>query len=54
MTAARAASGTVSLGFEGVRTAFDRTLGEDGEGGGAFAAMVDGELLVDLWGGVAD
>ena len=50
MTAAAAASGTVAFGFEGVLAAFER----NGETGGAFAAMVDGELVVDLWGGVAD
>ena len=50
MTAAPAASGTVAFGFEGVRAAFER----NGETGGAFAAMEDGELVVDLWGGVAD
>jgi CubicO group peptidase (beta-lactamase class C family) len=54
VTAAQAASGTVAPGFESVREAFERNLAQGGESGGAFAAMVDGELLVDLWGGLAD
>jgi CubicO group peptidase (beta-lactamase class C family) len=54
VTAAGAAGGTVARGFEGVRAAFDRNLAEFGEGGGGFAAMVGGELAVDLWGGLAD
>jgi CubicO group peptidase (beta-lactamase class C family) len=37
-----------------VRAAFERTLAERGESGGAFAAMVAGEVVVDLWGGIAD
>jgi CubicO group peptidase (beta-lactamase class C family) len=54
VTAAPAASGTVAPGFEGVHAAFERNLAEHGETGGAFAAMVDGRLVADLWGGVAD
>ncbi len=50
MTAVSAVSGTVEPGFEGVRAAFERNA----ETGGAFAAMVGGELVVDLWGGIAD
>ncbi len=42
--------GTVAPGFEAVRAAFERNA----ETGGAFAAMVGGELVVDLWGGMAD
>jgi CubicO group peptidase (beta-lactamase class C family) len=38
----------VAAGFERVAEEFERTL--DG-GGAAFAASVDGELVVDLWGG---
>jgi CubicO group peptidase (beta-lactamase class C family) len=38
----------VAAGFEGVAAEFDRAL--DG-GGAAFAAVVDGEPVVDLWGG---
>ena len=54
MTAASAASGTAAPGFEGVREAFERNLAAHGETGGAFAAMVDGKLVVDLRGGSAD
>jgi hypothetical protein len=49
VTAARAAAGTVAPGFEDVRAAFE----QNGETGGAFAATVDGELVADLWRGVA-
>ncbi|HEY3612187.1 MAG TPA: serine hydrolase domain-containing protein, partial [Gaiellales bacterium] len=54
MTGGGAARGTVAPGFEAVREAFERNLAEHGETGGAFAAMVDGELVADLWGGLAD
>jgi CubicO group peptidase (beta-lactamase class C family) len=54
VTAAPAASGTVAPGFESIRAAFERNLAEHGETGGAFAAMVDGRLVADLWGGLAD
>lgn len=53
MTAESAAAGTAAPGFEGVRAAFERNLAAHGETGGAFAAMVDGELVVDLRGGLA-
>ena len=54
MTAAAAARGRAAAGFEGVRATFERTLADGGEPGGAFAAMVGGEVVVDLWGGIAD
>jgi CubicO group peptidase (beta-lactamase class C family) len=54
VTAAPATAGAVAPGFEGVRTAFERNLAEHGETGGAFAAMVDGRFVADLWGGLAD
>jgi CubicO group peptidase (beta-lactamase class C family) len=54
VTAALAVAGSVAPGFEGVRAAFARTLAESGETGGAFAALVDGELVADIWGGMAD
>ena len=41
----------VAAGFEPVAEEFFRTLGE---GGAAFAAVVDGEPVVDLWGGDVD
>src|SRR5205085_1398959 len=41
----------VAAGFEPVAEEFFRTLGE---GGAAFAAVVDGEPVVDVWGGDVD
>src|SRR3954471_13853803 len=46
--------GYVAPGFEGVRDAFADNLRRRGELGAAFAACHAGELVVDLWGGVAD
>src|SRR3954447_8168956 len=46
--------GFVAPGFEPVREAFERNFSERGELGAAFAAVRDGEPVVDLWGGVAD
>ncbi len=46
--------GFAADGFEGVAEAFARNFSELGEIGAAFAAYVDGELVVDLWGGLAD
>ncbi len=46
--------GFVAPGYEEVRIEFERNLLRRGELGGAFAAYVDGELVVDLWGGWAD
>jgi CubicO group peptidase (beta-lactamase class C family) len=45
--------GRVASGYEGVAEAFAATL-DGSRGGAAFAAVVDGELVVDLWGGSAD
>ncbi|WP_433158673.1 serine hydrolase domain-containing protein [Kribbella sp. CA-247076] len=47
-------NGWTATGFEGVAAAFARNFAERGELGAAFAAYRDGELVVDLWGGVAD
>lgn len=44
--------GTVAPGFEQVRDAFERNFVEHGEVGAAFAVLLDGELVVDLNGGV--
>jgi CubicO group peptidase (beta-lactamase class C family) len=41
-------------GFEPVAEEFERNFAERGELGAAFAAIVEGELVVDLWGGLAD
>ena len=46
--------GWVASGFEGVRTAFADNFVERGELGGAVCVVVDGEVVVDLWGGVRD
>lgn len=47
-------AGHVHSGFEPVADAFERNFLEHGEVGAAFAAVVDGETVVDLWGGMAD
>lgn len=47
-------NGSVRRGYEGVAEEFERNLAERGEVGAAFAAFVDGEPVVDVWGGWAD
>jgi CubicO group peptidase (beta-lactamase class C family) len=42
----------VAPGFEAVEAEFARVLEQSPAGGAAFAAVVDGRLVVDLWGGV--
>ncbi|MFF8435939.1 serine hydrolase domain-containing protein [Streptomyces bacillaris] len=46
--------GHVAPGFEGVREEFARNFSERDEQGAAVAVTLDGELVVDLWGGTAD
>lgn len=46
--------GSVEPGFEAVREAFIRNFELHGEKGASVAVYVDGESVVDLWGGVAD
>jgi CubicO group peptidase (beta-lactamase class C family) len=46
--------GTVASGFEAVRDVFDDNFARHGELGAAFAAVCDGEVVADLWGGTAD
>lgn len=46
--------GFAAPGFERVAEAFEGNFAERGEIGAAFAAYLDGELIVDLWGGTAD
>ncbi len=46
--------GSVATGFEEVRREFERNFAERRELGGAVAAYVGGEKVVDLWGGVRD
>jgi CubicO group peptidase (beta-lactamase class C family) len=45
--------GSVANGFEQVRRAFAENV-DQGGAGAALAVTVDGELVVDLWGGMAD
>ncbi|HUD17431.1 MAG TPA: serine hydrolase domain-containing protein, partial [Acidimicrobiales bacterium] len=44
----------VAAGFEGVRGAFQANFDAGKEVGAAFAAYHRGQLVVDLWGGIAD
>lgn len=46
--------GSVAAGFESVVDELERCFVERGEHGAAFAAVVDGRPVVDLWGGYAD
>jgi CubicO group peptidase (beta-lactamase class C family) len=48
-----AIGGEVAAGFKAVRARFAECVFEVGAGGAAFAAVVDGELVVDLWAGSA-
>ncbi|MFH8346209.1 serine hydrolase domain-containing protein [Streptomyces sp. NPDC018045] len=52
MTAA--VQGTCAPEFENVRAEFERNFAERGEVGAALAVTLDGESVVDLWGGHAD
>ncbi|MBS1843035.1 MAG: beta-lactamase family protein [Actinobacteria bacterium] len=46
--------GSVAAGFTPVRDAFEENLALRDEVGAAFAVVHEGEVVVDLWGGVAD
>lgn len=46
--------GFVDPRFEGVRTAFAAALERSDDIGASFAATIDGEPVIDLWGGFAD
>ena len=46
--------GTVAPGYERVREAFEANFRQRGEVGAALCVHVRGEVVVDLWGGVAD
>jgi CubicO group peptidase (beta-lactamase class C family) len=46
--------GTCDDRFIGVRSAFERNFAERGEVGASVCVTLDGETVVDLWGGVAD
>ena len=54
MTVNTNADGFVTPGFEAVAEEFARNFSQRGELGAAFAVVLDGELVVDLWGGLAD
>ncbi len=47
-------SGSVAHGFEPVRAAFEANFARRGEVGAAVHVLIDGEPVVDLWGGAAD
>ncbi len=47
-------SGSIAPGFEGVGEAFAANFAERGDIGAAFAVVIDGELVIDLHGGIAD
>ena len=47
-------AGYVAPGFEAVREVFARNFSRDIEVGASFCAIVDGETVVDLWGGYRD
>jgi CubicO group peptidase (beta-lactamase class C family) len=47
-------AGTCDSRFEAVRTEFERNFAERGEVGASVCVTVDGETVVDLWGGTAD
>jgi CubicO group peptidase (beta-lactamase class C family) len=46
--------GDVAPGYEPVSEQFEKNFTARGEVGAAFAAMRDGQMVADLWGGVAD
>ncbi len=46
--------GSVAPGYEAVRAAFEENCRQRDEIGAAVAVVVDGALVVDLWGGTAD
>ena len=47
-------SGFAAPGFEPVRDAFEANFAEDSELGAGFSAYLDGQLIVELFGGFAD
>ena len=47
-------SGFVAPGFEPVRDAFEANFAEESELGAGFSAYLDGQLIVELFGGFAD
>ena len=53
MTDQIAIGGTCSSGFETVRAAFEKNFADHGDIGAAVAVWVEGDLVVNLWGGAA-
>jgi CubicO group peptidase (beta-lactamase class C family) len=49
-----AIDGWTAPGFEGVRVAFEKNFAEGLEVGAAFSAYHRGQLVADVWGGIAD
>src|SRR5689334_25099422 len=49
-----AIDGTCDDRFAGVRAAFERNFAERNEIGASVCVTVDGDTVVDLWGGIAD
>ncbi|MGI9123408.1 MAG: serine hydrolase domain-containing protein, partial [Mycobacterium sp.] len=47
-------NGTCAAGFEAVGAAFERNFTHNGDVGAAVAVWVEGNLVVNLWGGYAD
>ena len=52
--AAQVVTGTCDARFAAVEEAFAANLAADLEAGAACAVVVDGHVVVDVWGGVAD
>ena len=46
--------GLVAPGYEAVAGEFRTNFRERGDNGAAFAAVVDGKTVIDMWGGWAD
>ncbi len=54
MTVANVVHGTCETRFDEVLAEFERNFAQRGEVGASVHVMVDGQSVVDLWGGVAD
>lgn len=48
------ANGFTSHGLDAVRDVFDANLASGEDVGASFGATIEGETVVDLWGGFAD
>ena len=46
--------GTCAAGYEPVRQALQRSLASGADVGASVAVVIDGEFMVDIWGGIAD